>query len=200
MDATFSIQWLRSLTYKTDKEMFERVDVRRTRSKPSSFGSRAGRSQPHSPGWVRVPFSSFFLKFQSTFLIFPKTLFIFFLILALRVGESPTREGPGYATVRFFKSTYDFSCQIYLDSCSDFFVFAKHILPFVCLMFYQQDPTIIIYHIFRCQVGYEGFKSDTNSIIIIDAAFVLLSHTPSWCNLPLRSPHAWNAKPHLFNK
>ena len=27
-----------------------------------------------------------------------QTLLIFFLILALRVGESPTREGPGYAT------------------------------------------------------------------------------------------------------
>ena len=32
------------------------------------------------------------------FLIFPQTLLIFFLILTLRVGESPTREGPGYAT------------------------------------------------------------------------------------------------------
>ena len=30
--------------------------------------------------------------------MFPQTLLIFFLILALRVGESPTREGPGYAT------------------------------------------------------------------------------------------------------
>ena len=57
-----------------------------------------GRSQPHSPGWARVPLSSFFLKFQSIFLIFPQTLLIFFLILALRVGKSPTREGPGYAT------------------------------------------------------------------------------------------------------
>ena len=45
------------------------------------------RSQPHSPGWTRVPL----------YLFFPQ---IFFLILALRVGESPTREGPGYATER----------------------------------------------------------------------------------------------------
>ena len=46
--------------------------------------------------------SSTFLIFSSNldqfFLIFPQTLLIFFLILALRVGESPTREGPGYAT------------------------------------------------------------------------------------------------------
>ena len=48
---------------------------------------------------VRVVKSStfliFFLKFWS---IFPQTLLIFFLIFALRVGKSPTREGPGYAT------------------------------------------------------------------------------------------------------
>ena len=30
--------------------------------------------------------------------MFPQTLLIFFLILALRVGDSPTREGPDYAT------------------------------------------------------------------------------------------------------
>ena len=45
-----------------------------------------GRSQPHSPGWARVPLSSFFLKSRS---IFPQTLLIFFLILPLRVGECP---------------------------------------------------------------------------------------------------------------
>ena len=56
------------------------------------------RSQPHSPGWAELHFPHVFLKFQSIFLIFPQTLLIFFLILALRVGESPTREGPGYAT------------------------------------------------------------------------------------------------------
>ena len=54
-----------------------------------------GRSQPHSPGWARVPLSS---NFDQFFHIFPQTLLIFFLILALRVGELPTREGPGYAT------------------------------------------------------------------------------------------------------
>ena len=47
------------------------------------------------PGGQEFHFPHFFLKFRS---IFPQTLLIFFLNLALRVGESPTREGPGYAT------------------------------------------------------------------------------------------------------
>ena len=50
------------------------------------------------PGGQEFHFSHFFLKFRSLFLIFLKLyLLFFFLILALRVGESPTREGPGYA-------------------------------------------------------------------------------------------------------
>ena len=55
-------------------------------------------SQPHHPGWAKVPLSSFFLKFLSIFPNFPQTLLIFFLTFALRAGKSPTREGPGYAT------------------------------------------------------------------------------------------------------
>ena len=50
------------------------------------------------PGGQEFHFPHFFLKFQSIFLIFPQILLIFFLILALRVSESPTREGPGYAS------------------------------------------------------------------------------------------------------
>ena len=50
------------------------------------------------PGGQEFHFPHFFLKFRLSFLIFPQLLLIFFLILALRVGESPTREGPGYAT------------------------------------------------------------------------------------------------------
>ena len=50
------------------------------------------------PGGQEFHFPNFFLKFWSIFLIFPQTLLIFFLILAFRVGDSPTREGPGYAT------------------------------------------------------------------------------------------------------
>ena len=48
--------------------------------------------------WQEFHFPHCFLKFRSIFLIFPQTLLIFFLILALRVGESPTREGPGYVS------------------------------------------------------------------------------------------------------
>ena len=50
------------------------------------------------PGGQEFHFPHCLLKFRSIFLIFPQTLFIFFLILVLRVGESPTREGSGYAT------------------------------------------------------------------------------------------------------
>ena len=50
------------------------------------------------PGGQEFHFPHLFLKFRSIFLIFPQTSLIFFLILVLRVGESPTREGPGYAT------------------------------------------------------------------------------------------------------
>ena len=57
-----------------------------------------GRSQPHGSGWARFPPSSFFLKFWPIWLIFPQNFLIFILILALRVGKSPTREGPGYTT------------------------------------------------------------------------------------------------------
>ena len=37
--------------------------------------------------------------FENRLVLFFRKLYLFFpLILALRVGESPTREGPGYAT------------------------------------------------------------------------------------------------------
>ena len=55
-----------------------------------------GCRQPHSPGWARVPLSSFFPQISIKFSYFSSNFF--FLILALRVGESPTQEGPGYAT------------------------------------------------------------------------------------------------------
>ena len=50
------------------------------------------------PGGQEFHFPQFSSNFDQFFLIFPQTLLIFFLILALRVGESPTWEGPGYAT------------------------------------------------------------------------------------------------------
>ena len=45
----------------------------------------------------RVPLSSFFPQISINF---SSNFTYFFLILALQVGESPTREGPGYATAR----------------------------------------------------------------------------------------------------
>ena len=50
------------------------------------------------PGGKSSTFLIFSPNFDHFFLIFPQTFLIFFLILALRVGESPTREGPGYDT------------------------------------------------------------------------------------------------------
>ena len=50
------------------------------------------------PGGQESYFPQFFLKFWSIFLIFHQTLLIFFLILALRVGESPTWKSTVYAT------------------------------------------------------------------------------------------------------
>ena len=47
------------------------------------------------PGGQEFHFSHFFRKFWSIYLIFPQSLLIFFLILVLRVGGSPTLEGPG---------------------------------------------------------------------------------------------------------
>ena len=64
------------------------------------FSRNQGCSQPHNPGWVSFTFLIFPSNFWSFFLIFLQTLLIFFLILVLRVGESSTREGPGYATGR----------------------------------------------------------------------------------------------------
>ena len=59
-----------------------------------------GCSQPHRPRWARVPLSSFFLNHDQFLFFFHQTLLIFPLILALRLGESPTWEGPGYTTDR----------------------------------------------------------------------------------------------------
>ena len=74
---------------------------------PGSLKARAIASLTVLSGQERgqeFHFPHFFLKFWTSFLIFPQTLLIFVLILVLRVGESPTREsptreGPGYATV-----------------------------------------------------------------------------------------------------
>ena len=84
----------------------------------SGFIYFQGRSQPHSPGWARVPLSSFFPQTMINYSYFPQTSLIFFLILVLRVGDSPTREGPGYATVYFDKEFvlgFAGKCLVYYD-------------------------------------------------------------------------------------
>ena len=50
------------------------------------------------PGGQELHFPHFFLKSRLSFLTFSQTLLIFFFFLAHQVGESPTREGPDYAT------------------------------------------------------------------------------------------------------
>ena len=50
------------------------------------------------PGGQDKNISSIIPHFPVGSLIFPQILSIFFLILVFRVGDSPTREGPGYAT------------------------------------------------------------------------------------------------------
>ena len=59
---------------------------------------KQGRSQSHSSGWARFPLSLFSPQISITFSYFPHFVLLFFLILALRVGDSPARKGPGYAT------------------------------------------------------------------------------------------------------
>ena len=94
-------------------------------------------------------FPHFFLKFRSIFLIFPQTLLIFFLILALRVGESPTWEGPGYATGSVIQLLlYDVITSLANRACSlieiVFKIFLRH--TFNCAevnYLYKVDPTNI---------------------------------------------------------
>ena len=58
-----------------------------------------GRSQPHSPGWARVPLSSFCPQILINLSYFSSNFTqVFFLILVLRVGERP---GKALATPLF---------------------------------------------------------------------------------------------------
>ena len=51
------------------------------------------------PGGQEFHIPQVFPQILINFSYFPQTLLIFFLILVLRVGELPTRGGPGYTTV-----------------------------------------------------------------------------------------------------
>ena len=59
------------------------------------------------PGGQDKNFSSIFPHFPLISLIFPQIFLIFFLNLVFRVGGSPTREGPGYATETDLPSSRD---------------------------------------------------------------------------------------------
>ena len=111
---------------------------RRFISTGKNIGFEQGHSQPHSPGWARVPLSYFFpqilINFSSNFTIF-------FLILALRVGESPTREGPGYATEFERENMSTITCT--KNSNSSGFIFFIFFLFFCfvlfCFVFFNAD-------------------------------------------------------------
>ena len=60
------------------------------------------------PGGQDRMISSIFPHFPVASLIFLQFFFIFFFILVFRVGGSPTREGPGYATAN---ERYLFRCR-----------------------------------------------------------------------------------------
>ena len=85
--------------------------------------NRQGRSQPHNLEWERVPLSSLFPQILINFPLFPQMFLIFFLILAFRVGESPTRKGPGYATVNrlIVKDVLNSSFCVFLFAAGELF-------------------------------------------------------------------------------
>ena len=67
------------------------------------------------PAGQEFHFPHFFLRFRLIFLIFPQTLLIFFLILALWVGESPTREAlatPLIGSAVWFYQTPSLACHM----------------------------------------------------------------------------------------
>ena len=91
-----------------DKKMHQRWDfyvsstqtegwVHWTSIKIGSARARAVASLTIAGG-QKFHFPHFPSNFDQVFLLFPQIFLIFFLTLALRVGESPTREGPGYTT------------------------------------------------------------------------------------------------------
>ena len=73
----------------TPKTIFKKMKERNLNTKMHLLCS-----QPHNPGSCgRVPLSSFYLKFLSTFRILPQILsLIFVLNLAFQVDDSPTWE------------------------------------------------------------------------------------------------------------
>ena len=83
-----------------------------------------GCSQPHSPGWARVPLSSFFLKFRSVFLIYPQSLLIFSSFWPS--GWVPRLPGKALATPLL----WSFYVYIVINGCRVFLLTSYFIEPF----------------------------------------------------------------------
>ena len=84
------------------KMQLERAGPRSQSAKPTAACPRSGEARTVAslslPGGQDGNISSIFPHSLVGSLIFPQNFFIFFLILVFRVGGSPTRESPGYAT------------------------------------------------------------------------------------------------------
>ena len=104
------------------------------------------------PGGQEFYFPHFFLKFRSIFLIFPQTLLIFFLILAIRVGESPTREGPGYAT----------AFVDYLQELNWFQYWTVRVFFCFCFCFIRWFCFIRVFLLFFSMNAFNLTSNDTN--------------------------------------
>ena len=100
-----------------------------------------GRSQPHSPGWARVPLASFFPQILKNFSYFSSNVTYFLPHFGPPGGRlahpgSPTREGPGYATAQITGNAVD-TC---VACCSETFAILKHVFDWHCVPFWNNMP------------------------------------------------------------
>ena len=85
-----------------------------------------------TPGGQESNISSIFPHSPRFSLIFPQLFSIFFLNLGLRVGGSPTREGPGYATVQdFFLPRFPIFIRLMQDANKWYWLYNTEWLPVV---------------------------------------------------------------------
>ena len=103
------------------------------------------------PGGQEFHFPHFFLKFWSIYPIFRQTLIIFFLILVLRVGGLPTREGPGYATASIM--------QVIILKLMDLL----WILIVILLCISVWNHFINIWNMLKCNFAFRGMRLSTFS-------------------------------------
>ena len=118
------------------------------------------------PDGQEFHFPHSFLKFRSIFLILPQTFLIFFLILVLRVGDSPTRKGPGYATVldhllsppRYFNSLImpyiHFLCTGIACICDIYVLYAYTAIQKLTILEHKNGPVLFG----SCMCTYLGLE------------------------------------------